>query len=114
MAAMLPRNNVQNIRFSGTLLECAGFSFEEIRPIADAMEQGGPQSRGPAVNDRPRKSVPYCGTPHNASPIGNTGAAARISCWTLGQDDPVKRFFGEKVYAAIRKKISAPAPRGAV
>jgi len=23
------------------LLECAGLSFEEIRPIADAMEQGG-------------------------------------------------------------------------
>ena len=39
MAAMYLANKVQNIRGSADmLLEKAGLSFDEIRPIADAME----------------------------------------------------------------------------
>ena len=35
-------NKVQNIKGSAdVLLECAGLTFDELRPIADAMERGG-------------------------------------------------------------------------
>src|SRR5260370_16533930 len=45
MAAMYLANKVQNIRGSAdTLLECARLTFDEIRPIPQAMEQGGPQT----------------------------------------------------------------------
>ena len=41
-AAMYLANKVQNIKGSAdVLLECAGLSFEELRPVADAMEKGG-------------------------------------------------------------------------
>src|SRR5256885_4075071 len=45
-AAMYLANKVQNIKGSAdVLLECAGLTFEELRPVADAMENGGRQSR---------------------------------------------------------------------
>ena len=45
-AAMYLANKVQNIKGSAdVLLECARLTFDEIRPIADAMEAGRAQSR---------------------------------------------------------------------
>src|SRR5258707_9556620 len=64
MAAMYLANKVQNIRGSAdTLLECAGLTFDEIRPIAGAMEQGGRKAAARAVTDRVLQKVcPIAGT----------------------------------------------------
>src|SRR5215471_15847317 len=52
MAAMYLANKVQNIRGSAdVLLEKAGLTFDEIRPIADAMEQGGRKAAAKKVSD---------------------------------------------------------------
>src|SRR5437764_541078 len=51
-AAWYLANKVQNIRGSAdVLLECAGLSFDEIRPIADAMESGGRKAAARLVTD---------------------------------------------------------------
>ncbi len=65
MAAMYLANKVQNIRGSAdTLLECAGLAFDEIRPIAEAMEQGGRKAAARAVTDSVLEKVcPIAGTP---------------------------------------------------
>jgi 5,10-methylenetetrahydromethanopterin reductase len=66
MAAMYLANKVQNIRGSAdTLLECAKLTFDEIRPIADAMEQGGRKAAARAVTDSVLDKVcPIAGTPN--------------------------------------------------
>jgi 5,10-methylenetetrahydromethanopterin reductase len=65
MAAMYLANKVQNIRGSADmLLEKAGLSFDEIRPIADAMERGGRKAAARAVTDEVFEKVrPIAGTP---------------------------------------------------
>ena len=51
-AAMYLANKVQNIKGSAdVLLECAQLTFEELRPIADAMEKGGRKAAAKAVTD---------------------------------------------------------------
>ncbi len=51
-AAMYLANKVQNIKGSAdVLLESAGLTFEELRPIADAMEKGGRKAAANAVSD---------------------------------------------------------------
>lgn len=64
-AAMYLANKVQNIRGSAdALLECAGLTFEELRPVADAMEKGGRKAAAKAVSDEIlRKVCPIAGTP---------------------------------------------------
>jgi 5,10-methylenetetrahydromethanopterin reductase len=58
MAAMYLANKVQNIRGSAdVLLQSAGLSFEEIAPIADAMEKGGRKAAGQALTDDVLKKV---------------------------------------------------------
>ena len=53
MAAMYLANKVQNIRGSAdVLLQKAGLTFEEIAPIADAMEKGGRKAAAQAVTRR--------------------------------------------------------------
>ena len=65
MAAMYLANKVQNIRGSAdTLLEKAGLTFEEISPIAEAMEKGGRKAAARAVTDAVlEKAKPIAGTP---------------------------------------------------
>ncbi|MFQ5662354.1 MAG: LLM class flavin-dependent oxidoreductase [Terriglobia bacterium] len=65
MAAMYLANKVQNIRGSAdVLLENAGLTFEEIKPIADKMEKGGRKSAARAVSDEVLDKVcPIAGTP---------------------------------------------------
>jgi 5,10-methylenetetrahydromethanopterin reductase len=64
-AAMYLANKVQNIKGSAdVLLECAGLSFEELRPVAEAMEKGGRKAAAQAVTDEIlRKVCPIAGTP---------------------------------------------------
>ena len=64
-AAMYLANKVQNIKGSAdVLLESAGLSFDELRPIADAMEAGGRKAAARAVTDDIlRKACPIAGTP---------------------------------------------------
>ncbi len=64
-AAMYVANKVQNIKGSAdVLLESAGLSFEELKPIAEAMEKGGRKAAAQAVTDEIlRKVCPIAGTP---------------------------------------------------
>ena len=64
-AAMYLANKVQNIKGSAdVLLECAGLTFEELQPIADAMEKGGRKAAARAVTDEIlRKVSAIAGTP---------------------------------------------------
>jgi 5,10-methylenetetrahydromethanopterin reductase len=65
MAAMYLANKVQNIRGSAdVLLECAGLTFDELQPVADAMERGGRKAAAKAVTDDIlRKVCAIAGTP---------------------------------------------------
>jgi 5,10-methylenetetrahydromethanopterin reductase len=65
IAAMYLANKVQNIQGSAdVLLEKAGLSQEEIRPVAEAMEQGGRLAAAAAVTDAILdKCKPIAGTP---------------------------------------------------
>jgi 5,10-methylenetetrahydromethanopterin reductase len=64
-AAMYLANKVQNIKGSAdVLLQSAGLTFDELRPIADAMEKGGRRAAAKAVTDDIlRKACPIAGTP---------------------------------------------------
>jgi 5,10-methylenetetrahydromethanopterin reductase len=64
-AAMYLANKVQNIKGSAdVLLECAGLTFDELRPVADAMEKGGRRAAANSVTDEILKKVcPIAGTP---------------------------------------------------
>ncbi len=64
-AAMYLANKVQNIKGSAdVLLESAGITFEELQPVADAMERGGRKAAAQAVTDELLKKVcPIAGTP---------------------------------------------------
>jgi 5,10-methylenetetrahydromethanopterin reductase len=64
-AAMYLANKVQNIKGSAdALLECAGLTFAELQPVADAMEKGGRKAAAKAVTDEIlRKVCPIAGTP---------------------------------------------------
>jgi 5,10-methylenetetrahydromethanopterin reductase len=65
IASMYLANKVQNIRGAAdTLLDLAGIAQEEIRPVADAMEQGGRLAAKAKVNDELLdKCKPIAGTP---------------------------------------------------
>ena len=64
-AAMYLANKVQNIAASAdVLLQCAGLTFDELRPVADAMEKDGRKAAAKAVSDEIlRKVSPIAGTP---------------------------------------------------
>jgi 5,10-methylenetetrahydromethanopterin reductase len=65
IAAMYLANKVQNIRGSAdVLLDAAGLTVEEIRPVAEAMERGGRLAAKEAVSDELLdKTRPIAGTP---------------------------------------------------
>ena len=68
-AAMYLANKVQNIRGSAdVLLQCAGLTFDELRPVADAMETGGRKAAAQAVTDEILEKVcPIAGTPEECT-----------------------------------------------
>src|SRR5947207_14994008 len=65
IAGMYHANTVQNIKGAAdTLLDLAGLTQEEIRPVAEAMEQGGRLAAKPNVTDEILdKCKPIAGTP---------------------------------------------------
>jgi 5,10-methylenetetrahydromethanopterin reductase len=65
IAGMYLANKVQNIRGAAdTLLDLAGLSQDEIRPVAEAMEQGGRLAAKAKVTDEILdKCKPIAGTP---------------------------------------------------
>jgi 5,10-methylenetetrahydromethanopterin reductase len=67
IAGMYLANKVQNIQAAAdVLLEQAGLSQDEIRPIADAMESGGRLAAAAAVSDEILdKTRPIAGTPND-------------------------------------------------
>jgi len=64
-AAMYLANKVENIGSAAdVLLECAGLSLKELRPVADAMERGGRMAAAKAVSEEVLDKVcPIAGTP---------------------------------------------------
>jgi len=64
-AAMYLANKVQNIRGSAdVLLQCAGLTFDELKPVADAMERDGRKAAAKAVTDEVLSKVcPITGNP---------------------------------------------------
>ena len=64
-AAMYLANKVQNIeRSADVLLRSAGLTFEELQPVADAMEKGGRKAAAKAVTDEIlHKVCAIAGTP---------------------------------------------------
>jgi 5,10-methylenetetrahydromethanopterin reductase len=65
IAGMYLANKVQNIQAAAdTLLQCAGLTQDEIRPVAEAMEAGGRLAAKAAVTDEILdKCKPIAGTP---------------------------------------------------
>jgi 5,10-methylenetetrahydromethanopterin reductase len=102
-AAMYLANKVQNIKGSAdVLLESAGLSFDELRPIADAMEQGGRKAAARAVTDDIlRKVCPIAGTPQEC--IERIQEYREAGCThimlEIWGDDRVRqaKLFGEEV-----------------
>jgi 5,10-methylenetetrahydromethanopterin reductase len=109
MAAMYLANKVQNIRGSAdVLLQKAGLTFEEIKPIADAMESGGRKAAARAVTDAVlEKACPIAGTPDEC--IARIEQYRAAGCThimlELWGDDRVEqaRLFGEAVLPHFRK-----------
>jgi 5,10-methylenetetrahydromethanopterin reductase len=103
MAAMYLANKVQNIRGSAdVLLRSAGLSFQELQPIADAMEHGGRKAAASAVSDEILEKVhPIAGTPEECIARIEEYRAAGCSNIMLeiwGEDrEEQARLFGEAV-----------------
>jgi len=108
MAAMYLANKVQNIRGSAdVLLQTAGLTFEEIAPIADAMEKGGRKAAARAVTDDIlRKTCAIAGTPDECCErIAEYRAAGctNIMLEIWGDDREAQaKLFGEAVLPQFR------------
>ena len=108
IAAMYLANKVQNIQAAAdTLLECAGLTQDEIRPVAEAMERGGRLAAKAAVTDEILdKCRPIAGTPEDCvAAIEEYRAAGcthvMLELW--GDDRPGQlKLFGERVLPHFR------------
>jgi alkanesulfonate monooxygenase SsuD/methylene tetrahydromethanopterin reductase-like flavin-dependent oxidoreductase (luciferase family) len=108
-AAMYLANKVQNIKGSAdVLLECAGLTFDELRPVADAMEKGGRKAAAKTVTDEIlRKVFPIAGTPveciQRIEEYREAGCThIMLEIW--GDDRTGQaRLFGEAVLPHFRK-----------
>jgi len=107
-AAMYLANKVQNIKGSAdVLLDCAGLTFEELQPIADAMEKGGRKAAAKAVSDEIlRKVCAIAGTPDEciARIEEYRGAGCTHIMLEIWGDDRTgqAKLFGEKVLPHFR------------
>jgi 5,10-methylenetetrahydromethanopterin reductase len=107
-AAMYLANKVQNIKGSAdVLLDCADLTFEELRPVADAMEKGGRKAAARAVTDEIlRKVCPIAGTPDECIQRMEEYRAAgctHIMLEIWGDDRTGQaRLFGEAVLPYFR------------
>ena len=108
-AAMYLANKVQNIKGSAdVLLECAGITFEELQPVADAMEKGGRKAAAKAVTDELLKKVcPIAGTPDECTEKIEEYRAAgcthiMLEIWGDDRTGQAK-LFGDAVLPHFRK-----------
>lgn len=108
-AAMYLANKVQNIKGSAdVLLECAELNFEELQPVADAMEKGGRKAAARAVTDEIlRKVCAIAGTPDECiQRIEEYRAAGctHIMLEIWGEDRLAQaKLFGEAVLPHFKK-----------
>lgn len=115
MAAMYLANKVQNIRGSAdVLLQEAGLTFEEIQPIAEAMERGGRKAAATKVSDEILKKVcPIAGSPEDCiQRIEEYYAAGctsiMLELWGDDREEQAK-LFGEAVLPHFAKQRRSAA-----
>jgi len=108
IAGMYLANKVQNIRGSAdTLLDLAGISMDEIRPVAEAMERGGRLAAKAAVTDSLLdKCKPIAGTPAECiSAIEEYKDAGcthvMLELWGAKRHEQI-RLFAERVLPHVR------------
>jgi len=109
IAGMYLANKVQNIQGSAdTLLDLAGIEQEEIRPVAEAMEQGGRLAAKAAVSDALLdKCRPIAGTPSECidaiEEYRDAGCThVMLELWGANRHEQI-RLFGEKVLPQFRR-----------
>jgi 5,10-methylenetetrahydromethanopterin reductase len=108
IAGMYLANKVQNIQGAAdTLLECAGLTQEEIRPVAEAMERGGRLAAKAAVTDEILdKCTPIAGTPEDcvaAIEEYRDAGCTHVMLELWGDDRPGQlRLFAEQVLPEVR------------
>jgi len=108
-AAMYLANKVQNIKGAAdVLLQSAGLTFQELQPIADAMEKGGRKAAAKAVTDEIlRKVCAIAGTPDECiQQIEDYRAAGcthlMLEIWGEDRTGQAK-LFGDAVLPHFRK-----------
>src|SRR3954471_5844393 len=109
IAGMYLANKVQNIQGAAdTLLELAGIEQDEIRPVAEAMEQGGRLAAKEKVNDALLdKCRPIAGTPSDCieaiEEYRDAGCThVMLELWGANRHEQI-RLFGEKVLPQFRR-----------
>jgi 5,10-methylenetetrahydromethanopterin reductase len=108
IAGMYLANKVQNIQGSAdTLLDLAGIEQGEIRPVAEAMEQGGRLAAKALVTDALLdKCKPIAGTPDDCiaaiEEYREAGCThVMLELWGANRHDQI-RLFGERVLPHFR------------
>src|SRR5438874_1260765 len=108
IAGMYLANKVQNIQGAAdTLLELAEIEQEEIRPVAEAMEQGGRLAAKAQVSDALLdKCKPIAGTPEDCiaaiEEYRDAGCThVMLELWGENRHDQI-RLFGERVLPHFR------------
>jgi len=109
IAGMYLANKVQNIQGSAdTLLDLAGIEQDEIRPVAEAMEQGGRLAAKAKVTDELLdKCKPIAGTPDDCiaaiEEYRDAGCShIMLELWGANRHDQI-RLFGERVVPHFRE-----------
>jgi 5,10-methylenetetrahydromethanopterin reductase len=108
IAGMYLANKVQNIQGAAdTLLDLAGIEQEEIRPVAEAMEQGGRLAAKAEVTDELLdKCKPIAGTPDDCivaiEEYRDAGCThVMLELWGDRRHEQI-RLFGERVLPHVR------------
>jgi 5,10-methylenetetrahydromethanopterin reductase len=109
IAGMYLANKVQNIQGSAdTLLDLAGIEQDEIRPVADAMEQGGRLAAKEQVSEALLdKCKPIAGTPDECieaiEEYRDAGCShVMLELWGDRRHEQI-RLFGERVLPQFRQ-----------
>ena len=108
IAGMYLANKVQNIQGAAdTLLDLAGITQDEIRPVAEAMERGGRLAAKAEVSDELLdKCKPIAGTPDDCiaaiEEYREAGCThVMLELWGDPRHEQI-RLFGERVLPAVR------------
>ncbi len=108
IASMYLANKVQNIQGAAdTLLDLAGIEQDEIRPVAEAMEQGGRLAAKAQVSDALLdKCKPIAGTPEDCiaaiEEYRDAGCThVMLELWGDDRHEQI-RLFGERVLPHVR------------